>query len=129
MAAVVINAKSFQKNVRRIQQQVGRQLQKSVVNGGTKLIEITRPDVPIDKGNLQRGGGVHSNMSSQTYAQAQVQFSQHAPHNMFNYAEIQHERTDFNHPRGGKDHYLSDNVEGQTQFIIEIMAKTIKEVL
>jgi hypothetical protein len=128
MAAIIFNTANFKANMKRIQAQVGRQIHFAVMDGGNKLVTMTYKDTPVDKGALRTGGRVTIIGSGPTQSQGLVQYDAHAPHNFFNYAFKQHEY-DFNHPKGGKDHYLSDNVDGAESFIIEVMARRIREVL
>ena len=128
MAALIFNMANFESNMRRIQGQVAGQLPKAVMEGGSKLLTFTKPDVPLDKGDLRGGGGTHLTETNMSYASASVQFNQYAAHNMFNYARKQHDEQ-LNHPKGGKDHYLSDNVDNKASLIIETMTRTVRQVL
>lgn len=128
MAALVFNTRNFQSNMRRIQGQVGRQIHRAVMDGGNKLVTMTYKDVPLDTGALRTSGRVTIIGGGIDISQGTVSFSENAPHNGFNYAALQHENV-FHHPKGGKDHYLSDYVDKEYNFIIETMNRTLRQVL
>jgi len=128
MAAMIVKTQNFQSNMRRIQSQVGRQIHQAVIEGGNKLVTITYKDTPYDKGALRTGGRVTIIGSGIDMSQGLVKYDAHAPHNFFNYAYKQHEQ-DLNHPKGGKDHYLSDNVDNNVNLIVETMTRTVRQVL
>lgn len=128
MAALIFNTANFESNMRRIQGQVGRQIHRGVIDGGNKLVTITYKDTPYDKGALRTGGRVTIIGSGNDMSQGLVQYNAIAPHNAFNYARKQHDEQ-LNHPKGGKDHYLSDNVDSKASLIIETMTRTVRQVL
>ena len=128
MAAMIFNARNFQSNMKRIQGEVGREIHQAVMDAGNKLVTMTYKDVPYEKGALRTGGRVQIIGSGPTFSQGLVQYDAYAPHNFFNYALLQHERGDFNH-RVGKDHYLSDNVDGSAEFLIGAMARRLRQIL
>jgi hypothetical protein len=45
------------------------------------------------------------------------------------YALTQHERLDFNHPKGGKAKYLQDNLQTQTDRYQENLSDHLREAL
>ena len=128
MPAIMMNTTNFESNMRRIQGQVGRQIHRAVIDGGNKLITITYKDTPYDKGALRTGGRVTIIGSGNDMSQGLVQYDALAPHNFFNYARKQHDEN-LNHPKGGKDHYLSDNVDSKASLIVETMTRTVRQVL
>lgn len=46
-----------------------------------------------------------------------------------NYAEIQHERVDFNHPKGGQDHYLTRPLKERKAQYRDILAKALSDAM
>lgn len=45
------------------------------------------------------------------------------------YAFVQHEHSEFKHPKGGKDHYLTDPLKADEPMIIENVAKAASRAL
>jgi len=127
MPAVVINARNFQSNMKRIQGQVARQLGLAILAGGDRLVELTRPDVPRRDGDLEQGDEVSLNSDGFNYALGSVQYNSYAPHNGFNYAMIQDKRP-YKHKKGSQ-YYLTGNVVGGKNVVINMMAQSMREVL
>ncbi len=67
----------------------------------------SKPNVPVDTGVL-RGSG-HVSLPSRSATGWEVMFGYGGAAQK--YAYIQHEADDFNHPKGGQSHYLSEPVE------------------
>jgi hypothetical protein len=71
---------------------------------GEEIMEKSRPQVPWETGTLRNSGRVQPAEIEGSKVTVTLSYGGAAQA----YALIQHERTDFNHPRGGKAHYLSD---------------------
>lgn len=69
------------------------------------LLGAAQRDAPIDEGTL-RGSGTMTIEQTPTGAMAIVTFP-------LPYAAVQEERDDFVHPRGGKAHYLGDQLKAR----------------
>lgn len=70
------------------------------------LLAASQPEVPVDSGELVASGHVEPSKG----AGASVVYTATNPEDGYDYAAIQHQRTDFKHEQG-KDHYLSDPMD------------------
>lgn len=125
---LIVNTADFQAKCRVIASRVAMAAPLAVEAAGELIERNTQPDVPIDKGVLRGSGYTLTTGMSGYIAMCSVIYSAYAEHNGYNYAWKQHE-FNFNHPKGGKDHYLSDTVVTYMGQSIEIMAKTMSMVL
>jgi len=131
MAAMIFNTQNFQSNMRRIQGQVSRQLPIAVTNGGEKLITIVKPDIPLSNiphDHLEDSGDVNIDMAGANLCLGSVKWNASAPHNGFNYARKQHDEA-LNHPIKGTQYYVQGNVMGANRAILDVMQRTVLEVL
>lgn len=85
-------------------------------NGADHLLTESNRDVPLREGILQDSGRAEVDETALT---ASVSYD--TP-----YAEVQHEREDFNHPNGRKDHYLSDVIEREDPVVFGLLAAAIQ---
>lgn len=123
-----MNTTDFQAKTKMIMAKVAAQAPLAVKAGGELIASDTRPDVPIDRGVLRISGVVDAPTGISHIATCAVRWSAKAPHNGYDYAWKQHEY-EFNHPKGGKDHYLSDVILKDTPQALQIIGETVKRVL
>lgn len=91
-------------------------------NAANKLLELSLPEVPYDEGILEASGHVRPEGEG-TYV---VSYG----HGMAEeYAIIQHERLDYNHPKKGKAKYLEDPLNQNREELLQIMAEGIRDKL
>jgi hypothetical protein len=74
---------------------------------GGEIMAVSQREAPWDVGTLRKEG---TNYGTEIHGTEVVDTLGYGGAAMA-YALIQHERTDFNHPKGGKAHYLSDPVK------------------
>lgn len=92
--------------------------------GAEVLLHVSEPDVPVESGRLVASGHVEPSEG----AGAQVVYETADPRSGYDYAAIQHQRTDYKHEHG-KDHYLSDPMEQDHAAIAEAAFAPIRKVL
>ena len=85
-------------------------------NAGEHLLVESNREVPLREGILQDSGRVEVDTAALSVA-----VSYDTP-----YAEVQHEREDFNHPNGRKDHYLSDPAEREGDVMLALVASAVR---
>lgn len=98
------NASEFERELRRAGEKVGAAASAALYREAVSIMADSVPLVPWDTGTLR---------GSQTVSRPQregddivVEFGYGGAASA--YAEVQHEREDFRHPRGGQAHYLSE---------------------
>lgn len=113
MAATQVDTRDFENKMRSLYVRLNSRAGQILFEVGQEIIDEVQSDVPIRSGAL-RSKGMSSKVQGGPNAWAEIKFSSFAPHNSYDYAALQHE-VDFNHPRGGKDHYLIDNIKQREQ--------------
>lgn len=101
------------------------------------LLRESEMQVPVDTGALYLSGEVIDNGNSFDVAYSATPRDRHEldPSKPLeepadkSYALIQHEATWFKHPRGGKDHYLSDPYNANKQTYMGIMKEAVREAV
>nr|DAH67174.1 MAG TPA: Minor capsid protein [Caudoviricetes sp.] len=101
------------------------------------LLEESTEQVPVDTGALVLSGEVVDKGTSFDVVYSATPRDRHlldpskplGSNPDYNYALIQHEATWFNHPNGGKDHYLSDPFNANKQRYISIISAGVREAL
>lgn len=88
-------------------------------NAAQHLLAMSHREVPVEEGTLRRSGRVDSNGT-----QGRVGVSYDTE-----YAEVQHEREDYRHDPGQKDHYLSDPMVREKDVMLGIIAAAIRNAL
>lgn len=89
----------------------------SLRDSANHLLGVSVPRAPVDTGDLRGSGNVQ-----QIKDGYEVRFSQR-------YAAIQHERLDFNHPRGGGPKYLEGPLlENRDRYLQHLVSSIRKEI-
>lgn len=115
--------KSFDLKMRKLTQYTEYGIDKACEH----LMDIARPLAPIDTGELRKSGGVDNLNTTDTIVR-EVSFQAFSDEG-YDYAIIQHENLNFNHPRGGQAKYLEQPFKEETDRMIEIIATSIKKEL
>ena len=63
-------------------------------------------ETPVDTGDLRNS--VRAEVTRKARTRSSLTLSASSVHNGYDYAKIQHDNESYNHPRGGKAHYLRD---------------------
>lgn len=92
--------------------------------GAHLLLEASLPLVPRDTGALAESGRV----TREEGPGAAVVYDAIAPDG-YCYAAIQHERTDYKHPRGGQAKYLEQPMHSSAPAIAAVMAESVRKLL
>lgn len=96
---------------------------RAVEIAGKNVLNKSKLDAPIKTGALRRSGTINS-MGNEV----NIRFSANNFRTGFDYAEIQHDNTNYNHPRGGKARYLSDNMEDAEQMMVRQAELVLREI-
>lgn len=100
----------------------------SWANYTARKIKIrTTPFVPLDKGTLEEGFFSHVKISTNEFG-ALVGYTARSK-NGFDYAEIQHRRTDFRHPKRGQARYLEYGLLSSPEEIFKDAEKEIDQAM
>ncbi|MEU4332331.1 hypothetical protein [Nonomuraea dietziae] len=83
------------------------------------LLQVSREEVPLEEGTLERSGTTSVDASSLTGAVSYDTV----------YAVIQHERLDFKHDAGRKAKYLEDPFDAEQETMQELIAAEIRRSL
>lgn len=98
--------------------EIARRLDEAMVDTlgkiGLDLLGRAQRDAPIEEGTLRGSGSSRVERVGRDGAQVVVTFS--TP-----YAAKQHEETTYEHPRGGKAHYLSDPLKLMTPRYVDAL--------
>ena len=82
-------------------------------------------ETPVDTGALQASVTAQVTRTSKTKVALSVQASAISSRG-YDYANIQHENESFNHPNGGKAHYIKDPFERGVERISRRLSKEVK---
>lgn len=85
------------------------------MSAGEHLRSESVPEAPVDTHALRQSCEVDGD------GQGHVTVSYDTP-----YAVVQHERTDYNHPNGGKAKYLEDPLNRERETMLNIVAQKIR---
>ncbi len=88
-------------------------------DGAEHILTEAIDETPIDTGTLRRSGTV-----TDAPAEWAVYISFNTP-----YAVVQHERLDFNHPRGGKAKYLEDPFNRNLPAVTRLVEERVRAAL
>ena len=87
-----------------------------------EMIDLnTRPLVPVREGDLRRSFKYVITERSSDFIELELGYDAIDPKNDFHYALVQHERTDFNHPRGGEAFYLFKGIKSSIADAFEMI--------
>ena len=89
----------LQQALQRLAQQAQQALVLALDAEANRILEASQPLVPLETGALVSSGTVITGSDG-----SEVRYGNFGA---VPYALVQHEETSFNHPRGGKHHYLS----------------------
>lgn len=98
--------------------------------GGKVLLDASQPLVPVEHGPLKASGQVTK--EGPTTVVVSYGREDHAGDNGANtsdYAIVQHERLDYNHPNGGQAKYLEAPMHSDAAAVLAAMAEPIRVVL
>lgn len=95
-------------------------VQAAEIAGGQVLLAASQPLVPVELGELKASGKVEHGPDG-----AEVSYSA-VSEDGYDYAAIQHEREDYNHPNGGQAHYLADPMTTARNAILAAMAAEVR---
>ena len=82
-------------------------LKQAMWMAGKETMSMSQKEVPVETGTLKNSGQTFPAETKGTQIVVTLGYGGAAQ----DYALVQHERTDFDHPHGGKAHYLSDPVK------------------
>lgn len=117
-----------------MQMQLERAVQSAeaeMVASAQELIITAEPDVPIDTGALRSSGGTEGPTRKGDSTSVDVFFGDDNVYNPDHgrptsfYAQDQHENMNYTHPRGGKDHYLTDNLAKMRSAITDRIKRAV----
>lgn len=86
---------------------------------GEHLLQVSRTEVPIEEGTLERSGAVSADPQAQTVA-----VSYDTP-----YAARQHEDLNLHHDAGRKAKYLEDPMNSEQDTMLELIAASARRAL
>ncbi|BBN97501.1 hypothetical protein [Sporolactobacillus terrae] len=109
--------KAFDKRINNIKRYTPQAMSDVVKDLHRRAVE----QAPLDTGDL-RGSGFHEVDNGPTRATGTVGFT--AP-----YALVQHEHTEFNHPRGGNAKYLENPLKQNTNRYINYLKNSVKDAV
>lgn len=117
-----VEVKSDLISQKEIERAIKKNVEKSVEEISEKIIlgQAVR-DAPIDTSALRQSGKVSKVETIGNKTTATIGF--YTP-----YAAVQHERADFNHPKGGRPFYLANALKNNINIIKKTLAKNFKKV-
>lgn len=152
MAGISVRLHGLEETLRNIG--VGGYLHRQVVTAGTRamienaedLVGRAQRDAPVDEGTLRASGTTEVYVGGKLVARGGAEEATGAQTMIpeavggrdsivavvgFNtpYALEQHERLDYNHPKGGKAKYLEDNLKEQADRYSENFSDRVREAL
>lgn len=120
--AIRTSLKGMQRDVK---EKVYQELQEITLDLAIKASALA----PIDTGELRKSVNPEVKVTG-TKTRALVTFSAINPENGYDYAMIQHENLEFNHPRGGQAKYLeqplNENSEKYKKQLSDIIGKALR---
>lgn len=103
----------------RAEEEIWKAADRAMNENAEDLLGRSIEDAPVDEGTLKGSGSVRDASTDDEIVKI-VGFN--TP-----YAATQHERTDLNHPKGGKAKYMEDNLKKQAKAYHRNVADRIKE--
>lgn len=100
------NAREFERELRRAGEKTVAASEAALYREAVSIMVDSVPLVPWDTGTLRGSQTVSRPHAEGTDVVVEFGYGGAAK----DYAEVQHEREDFRHPRGGQAHYLSEPV-------------------
>jgi len=91
----------------------------------TRVFTQSQSEAPFDQGPLRQSGTIHPPSGGRGNLQIKITYGGQAKA----YAWVQHERLDYNHPRGGKAKYLEGPMTDAARGFAARMAADIKSRL
>lgn len=110
-----------------INQQVRVRLTSWANRSGQKIKIVTTPYVPLDKGKLEAGFFYHARVVGDSFS-ATFGYTSRSKKG-FDYAEIQHRRIDFKHPKRGTANYLEYGVRASENEILNDAKREIDQAM
>jgi len=144
---------SFRALGRRIEDLLGQlpeEVQRrALMDAGLDILGRAMRRAPVDTGHLRESGWLEVNgvemargqedgsvsqagavpPTSQERASARITFNATTEDGRWSYAVIQHERTDFEHPRGGEAKYLERSMDELAQGFQQNLARVVQRLL
>jgi hypothetical protein len=117
---IIWNTKDFQTKMMNINMRVNSSAGYIARDAAQNILSLARANAPRKTGALRTSGNITTLGGRSGFVEMQIEFSSY--NRGFDYAEIQHERSDYRHPRGGRDHYLSIVIDTRgVVFVSEVM--------
>ena len=101
--------------------------EKALDQGAELIAGIARTrTAPVDQGHLRQSITVEATQKFKRGVRVATAFIERIIRADTDYAFIQHQRTDFDHPKGGQANYLTDPEKENRTKILEHVAKAIR---
>lgn len=111
-------------NLQKVQQDTHRSMILAAVKHANRVMAVSKGLVPIDKGPLMISGEVLEPEVTDTCVTVDLVYGTSEPTS--NYAIVQHERLDFQHPHGGQAKYLEQPLLTMADDLTHSLAETVK---
>jgi len=125
----IVGTKEVQKKLQRLAIKYGVAYTTAIKDEAKELLEESKEQVPVLTGALKNSGRVFSERNDVIVAYGGVMMHEAGgEQDTSKYAIPQHERLDYNHPRGGKAKYLEDPFKKRVGTIVARVNAKIKEM-
>lgn len=114
----------LQANLQKVQRDTRESMILAAVKHANKVMAESKGLVPIDKGPLMISGEVLEPEVTDAGVTIDLVYGTSEPTS--NYAIVQHERLDFNHPNGGQAKYLEQPLLAMADDLTRELAETVK---
>lgn len=111
-------------NLQAVQRHAKESMVLAAVKHANKVMDRSKAIVPLDKGPLMLSGEVLEPVVTDQGVSVDLVYGTSEPTS--NYAVVQHERLDFNHPHGGQAKYLEQPLLAMADELTATIAETVK---
>lgn len=111
-------------NLQAVQRHTKEAMILAAVKHANKVMNVSKGLVPIETGKLMISGEVQEPVVTDSSVSVDLVYGSEEPTS--NYAAVQHERLDFNHPRGGQAKYLEQPLLAMADDLTHELAETVK---
>lgn len=111
-------------NLQAVQRHTKEAMTLAAVKHANKVMSASKQLVPVDTGALMISGEVLDPVVTDQDVSVDLVYGTSEPTS--NYAIVQHERLDFNHPNGGQAKYLDQPLLAMADDLTTAIAETVK---
>jgi hypothetical protein len=116
--------KELQENLRAVQRHTREAMTLAAVKHANRVMVASKALVPVESGALMISGEVLEPVVTDSGVTVDLVYGTSEPTS--NYAVVQHERLDYNHPNGGQAKYLEQPLLAMADDLTRELAETVK---